>query len=204
MVSRLAGLPARALARRLDEASAWHGCRRQKPRWVNDFSFAGGRPVLKPHGVAEFDAGGRVLACRLTEDHLLLLALTPNMTILCDRLTALSQNVPLVQSDASSAYAMFCLLGTAIEDALNHLTALDVRRSAFPPGSCAETSLAGVHALLVRPAEAVINTVYVAVAWDLAEHVGESLLNAAPGHDTRPVGVDTWQILSGDSTASLS
>ena len=73
------------------------------------------------------------------------------------------------------------------------LTAFDVRRSRFPPGSCAETNLAGVHAVLVRPAGDALDPVYVAVAWDLAEHVWESLLNALGGHGTRPVGMDAWR-----------
>src|SRR5690242_3275662 len=48
-------------------------------------ALAAGSPALTPGGVGELDAEGRVLACRLTEDHLLLLALTPNATVLCNR-----------------------------------------------------------------------------------------------------------------------
>jgi aminomethyltransferase len=163
-------------------------------------TLASGSPASQPRGVGELDAGGRVLACRLAEDHVLLLGLTPNVTVLCDRLAALRHHVALVQRDASSVYAMFCLLPTATEDVLNHLTALDMRRSTFPPGTCAETSLAGVHAVLIRPDDIGLDTVYVAVAWDLAEYVWESLLNAAPGRDTRPVGVEAWRLLSSGGT----
>ena len=165
-------------------------------------ALAGDSPASRPRGVAAFSAGSRVLACRLTEEHLLLLALSSNMPTLGDRLTTLSEDARLVQSNVSSAYAMFCLLGTAAEDVLNHLTALDVRSSAFPAGSCAEINLAGVHALLARPA--VLVTVYIAVAWDVGEHVWESLLNASRGHEIRPVGLDAWhRLLSVDSSTSL-
>jgi heterotetrameric sarcosine oxidase gamma subunit len=167
-------------------------------------TLAGGISVTMPRSVGEFDAAGRVLACRLAEDHLLLLALTANATALRARLRALRGDIPLLQTDVTSAYAMFCLLGTATEGVLNRLTAFDVRRSTFRPGSCAETNVAGVHAALIRPAGDGLDTVYVAVAWDLAEHIWESLLNAVPPHDSRPVGLDAWHRIISASLAAAA
>jgi glycine cleavage system aminomethyltransferase T len=160
-------------------------------------ALAPGSPALRPHGVGEFNAGGLVLASRLAEDHLLLLALRPNVTGLYDRLATLRHDVSAVQTDVSRAYAMFCLLPIAAEDLLSHLTAFDVRWSRFRPGTCGEASLAGVHAVLVQYASGGSCTMYVAVAWDLAEHIWESLLNASPG-DIRPIGVDAWRLLSSE------
>src|SRR5437773_2155193 len=153
------------------------------------------RQAPEPHGVVAFDAGGRALACRLTEDHLLLLAFTTNPVPLRDRLAALRQELPTVEWDVTSAYAAFCLLGESTEKALRHLTALDLERSAFPAGRCAESSLAGVHALLVRPPEMALDMVLVAVAWDLGEYVWEQLLEAGCGQGIEPVGLDAWHIL---------
>jgi sarcosine oxidase gamma subunit len=90
-----------------------------------------------------------------------------------------------------------CLLGAAAEKVLSHLTALDVRRSAFPPGSCAETSLVGVHALLIRPPEKHGDAMYVTVGWDVAEYVWEQFLSAGRSHGIEPVGLEAWHRLMG-------
>jgi hypothetical protein len=58
-------------------------------------------------------------------------------------------------------------------DILARLTALDVGPVALPPGSCTETGLAGVHALLVRPPGLSIPSMLVLIAPDVAEYVWE-------------------------------
>jgi heterotetrameric sarcosine oxidase gamma subunit len=155
-------------------------------------ALVGDNRALNPRGVVAFDAGGRVLACRLTKDQLLLLALTTNGAPLRERLAAQRQELAMVESEVSYAYAAFCLLGAASENVLHHLTALDVRRSAFPAGCCAETSLAGVHALLIRPPEVAPDMLYIAVAWDLAEYVWERFLDAGRSYAIEPVGLEAW------------
>jgi heterotetrameric sarcosine oxidase gamma subunit len=160
-------------------------------------------PVPGPHGVVAFDAGGRALACRLTEDQLWFLALTTNTAPLRNRLAALEQDRQTVECDVSSAYAVFSLLGASTEKVLRHLTALDLGRSAFPAGFCAETSLAGVHALLVRPPGITLDMVLIAVAWDLGEYVWEQLL-AGRGHGIEPIGWDSWHaLIAADLNTSL-
>jgi len=160
----------------------------------------GAVPILKQTD----DASSPVLACRLTEDHLLLFALTTNAAALPDRLATLRQELPIVENDESCAYAAFCLLGGPIENVLRRLTALDVGRSAFPAGWCAETSLAGVHALLVRPLGVALNTVYVAVAWDLAEYVWERLRYAARTSEIEPVGLEAWHKLMSEAATVVA
>lgn len=159
-------------------------------------ALVGDSPASKVRGVTVWDADGRVLACRLTEDDLFLLTLTTRAAALRARLTALRLDLPVVEREVSCAYAAFCLLGTATENTLRHLTVLDVRRSAFPVGSCTETSLAGVHAVLARPPEAALDTIHVAVAWDLAEHVWERLLDAGRNYGIAPVGLEAWYRLT--------
>jgi sarcosine oxidase subunit alpha len=160
-------------------------------------ALVGDSPASKPQGVAAFDAVRTVLACRLTETHLLLLALTTNAAPLRDRLAARPRDLSMVESDVSCAFAAFGLLGAAAENVLAPLTALDVRQSAFPSGRCAETSLAGVHALLIRPPDRALDAVYVAVAWDVAEYVWEQFLSVGRSHGIEPLGLEAWHRLMG-------
>jgi heterotetrameric sarcosine oxidase gamma subunit len=152
----------------------------------------------KPGGVALLNFGSRVLACRLTDDQLLLIALTTHAAELHDRLAVLAQEFPIVHNDVTSAQATFCLLGPRIEDVLCQLTAFAVGRSAFPSGSCAETSLAGVYVLLVRPPGMASDMVFIAVAWDVAEYVWERLLDAGRSQGIEPVGLEVWRRVLAD------
>jgi heterotetrameric sarcosine oxidase gamma subunit len=169
-------------------------------RGVAAFAHAlvGNGPASKPGGVAVCNFEGQVLACRLTLDHLLLLALTTEAAALHDRVAALAQEYSNVNSDVTCAHAAFCLLGASFESVLGHLTALDVGQSPFPPGSCAETSLVGVHALLVRPPGIASDMVYILVAWDLAEYVWERLLDAGRSQGIEPVGLEVWRQVLAD------
>src|SRR5438477_11100650 len=74
-------------------------------------ALVGDGMVLQPHGVVRSDVGESALACRLTPDHWLLLAFTGNPAGLREWLTVLRQEVPVVESDVTSAYAVFCLVG---------------------------------------------------------------------------------------------
>jgi heterotetrameric sarcosine oxidase gamma subunit len=156
-------------------------------------ALVGDDQAVGPQHVAWFEVEGRALLCRLTLDHLLVLAFTTDGVPLHNRLASLKQS--LVECDVSSAYALFALLGTSTEKVLRHLSPLDLGISAFPAGSCAESSLAGVHALLIRPPETGLDMVLIAVAWDLGEYVWEELLNTGRRHGLVPVGADAWQVL---------
>jgi hypothetical protein len=89
-------------------------------------TLAGDSMALKPRGVASLDAAGWLLACRLTAEHLLLLASTPDPTVFGHRLGNLLSGPGLVRSEATSAWAGFCLVGDSIEQVLRRLTSLDV------------------------------------------------------------------------------
>jgi heterotetrameric sarcosine oxidase gamma subunit len=144
----------------------------------------------RPLGVATLP-GEPALACRLTDDHLLLLASPPAALTL----RAVPDAPSTVRTDVTSAYAGFELVGPRLEEALRRLTHLDTRLASFPVNSCAETALAGVEALLVRSAERSLPSLRIYVAWDLGEYVWERLLEA--GHDgpILPVGLDALAIL---------
>jgi glycine cleavage system aminomethyltransferase T len=148
----------------------------------------GDEPAPPPRGVALIRPQGLGVVCRLTADHLLALA---SVTA---PLPHGPFNIPaVVASDATSAYASFCLAGPRGEAVLQRLTALDV--AALPSSSCAETGLASVHAALVRAPELSVPSLRILVAWDLAEYVWETLLDAGRDHGIIPLGLDGWRSL---------
>jgi glycine cleavage system aminomethyltransferase T len=135
----------------------------------------GKSPAVRPRGVAVHDAGGTVLACRLTDEHLLLLAMRINAAGLDTPFTNLASELAIVQTDVTCAFAGIGLVGPKAEQVVQRLTSLDLSARGLPTGSCAETNLAGIQALLVRPAQLDLPALCLYVAWDLGEYVWEKL-----------------------------
>jgi sarcosine oxidase subunit alpha len=150
--------------------------------------LAGNTAACQPRGVAALPVPTGALACRLTESHLLLLAATPDPGPLQGLLAERRAGAAVVQSDVTSAQAGLCLVGQHVEDLLRRLTALDVSAAALPPGACAETGLAGVPALLIRPPGTTPPALHVLVGWDLAEYAWECVLEAGRGFGIQPLG----------------
>src|SRR5689334_17864825 len=84
----------------------------------------GGAP-LTPRRVAAIP-GESALACRLTDDHLLLLASTTAAAGLGQRLAALQEGRAVVQTNVTSTYAGFEVIGPRLDEFLRRLTHLDV------------------------------------------------------------------------------
>lgn len=150
--------------------------------------------ATQPRGVSTFWVDAPVLACRLTPDHLLLLAANMNMIVLDKHRQELTQSVQVVSSDETCAYAGFGLIGPRAEELLRHVTAFDL--SSLADESCAETKVAGVQALLVRPARLPLPALRLYVSWDLGEYVWETLFEAAHHLDLTPIGLDAWKRLT--------
>jgi len=140
-----------------------------------------------------FDAGGPALCCRLTPDHVFFLAETSNRIGLEEKLKHLEAGPENTLIDVTSAHAGFCLSGRGLEQVLAQWTALNVSESTLPPASCAETNLAGVHALLIRPPER--GCMYVYVAWDLGEHVWMRLVESRAPRGVQVIGLAAWLAL---------
>jgi sarcosine oxidase subunit alpha len=149
--------------------------------------------AAQPLDVVSFAVDTEVLACRLTWDHLLLLATTPNPARLQERLEQLPRLASVVQTDVSSLYAAFCLVGPKTEDLLGRLTSLAIGPSALPAGSCAETGLAGIQVLLIRPPQAVVPALFLLPSWDLAEYVWDTLLQSGRDLGVIPMGCESLQ-----------
>jgi heterotetrameric sarcosine oxidase gamma subunit len=105
-------------------------------------------------------------------------------------------------TDASSR-ASFWIIGPHWDAFLRRLTQLDVRAASFPAGARAETALAGVEALLVRSAELTLPSVRVYVAWDVAEHVWERMLEAGRDLGITPLGLDALALLGAPSEPAM-
>lgn len=142
--------------------------------------------AARPGGVAPLSAG-RGLACRLTEDHLLLIAAALRTDPFGPELPGDSS---VVRSDVTPAYAGFVLVGPRLPDLLRGLTPLDLRPAALPPNSCAETALAGAEALLVRAGEEPIPSLRLYVAWDMGEFVWERILEEGRGLAVKALGLE--------------
>jgi glycine cleavage system aminomethyltransferase T len=166
-------------------------------------ALAGETLATKARGVVRLQSDPAVFVCRQTADYLLMLAGTSNPAPILDRLVGLPACPSLVRNDETTARAGFCLAGLHIYDVLRQLVALDVSQAALPAGSCAETGLAGVHALLVRPPElggSFPPSLQIYVAWDLAEYVWQRLLDAGRAWGMAPLG---WEALRALGLASF-
>jgi len=157
----------------------------------------GNRPAAKPLDVTTM--AGNILACRLADEHLLLLGDSPRMEL---RLADIDLNISALSADclsprqgvvianATSTYAGFALIGGPIEEMLRQLTAIDVSEKAFPVGSCVQTSFVEVTALLVRAQE---SSVRVYVASDLAEYTWERLMETGRQWNIGSMGLEKWR-----------
>ncbi len=156
-------------------------------------SLVGDGQALPPRGVARLEAGGGALACRLTADHLLLLATSTRPDVLDKRSASLLQQLPIIERNVTSAYAGFYVVGPHVGDVLRRLTFLDVSPAAMSPGTCAEAALEGIQALLVCPPRSALCAVQVYVGWDLGEFVWEELLKTGEQYRIAPIGLEAWR-----------
>jgi glycine cleavage system aminomethyltransferase T len=173
-----------------------------KLRWLVPSSDGAGQ-ASGAGDVTQVAADDPALACRLAADELLLLAGAPSHTFRSGELTLgtirggrmETSTAPGVSvSDATCSLAGFWLLGADGAELLGHLTALDVSPTAFPPGSCAQTNLAGVRTLLVHPPAGVSPpSLGVYVPWELAEYVWGKLFEVGRRRGLVPLGHDALQ-----------
>jgi glycine cleavage system aminomethyltransferase T len=153
--------------------------------------------ALKRLGVAEVP-GSLLLACRLADDHLLLSASATAAGALNPYLLKVEQRHDIVHQDCTCALSGFCLVGPRIEEVLRRLTPLNVAPLILPEGGCAETSLAGVPALLVRFSGRSLPWTHFYIAWDVAEYVWHELLGAGRDTGISLLGWDAVQALIQD------
>jgi 4-methylaminobutanoate oxidase (formaldehyde-forming) len=153
----------------------------------------GDTPAARPRGVTTVAGHGPGMACRLTDDQLLLLTSSAGAHDLDWLLVNRQQPLPGEKTDETFAYAGLGLLGPQTDEVLRRLTALDLGSAGLPANSCAETALAGVHALVVRPLQLTVPAVAVFVSWDVGEYVWTCFLEAGRPLALTVVGPHVWE-----------
>jgi glycine cleavage system aminomethyltransferase T len=150
-------------------------------------TLAGNSRAEQPLGVAPLPADPSLLACRLKQDHLLVMALTTDRSGV-DGLIGPGPGESVIQHDVTSAYAAIWLIGPNCDMALRQMTHHDV--ASMPVGSCAETGLAAVPAILIRPPKLSLPSVQVLVPWDVAEYVWETFVVSGRKRNIAPLGME--------------
>jgi heterotetrameric sarcosine oxidase gamma subunit len=138
----------------------------------------------KPGGVSAISGDTPSLVCRLTKRTLLVLASTIRGV---GSAVGSSPNA----RDLTMALVGLHLVGPRVESLLRRLTAFDVSPTSLPPGACAETKLAEVHALLVRPSRSPLPEFLIYIAADVGEYVWETLLETGRDLGIAPIGLES-------------
>jgi sarcosine oxidase, subunit alpha len=152
-------------------------------------TLAGDSAAAKPGSVASLAADSSVLACRLHADQLLLMASPLHPNDLESHLRAVSNAASILQTNVTAAFAAIWLLGPRTDDVLRSLSHHDVANS------CAETGLAGVPAILIRPPFPVSPSMLILIGWDVAEYIWESIFQVGKTWKVMPVGLDALDVI---------
>lgn len=147
--------------------------------------------IASPCSVAML-ADGSNMACRLTEESLLIFSSTTHFV---ESNARFPSPPDVLRIDVTCAYAGLAVVGKDADTLVGRLTALDITPRAFPQGACAETELAGVQTLLIRPPAARIDEISVYVAWDVGEYVWERLCETGANLGLTPIGFEALRVL---------
>lgn len=104
-------------------------------------------------------------------------------------------DVPPDATDVTSGFANLCLAGPKSRDVLGKLTSLNVTEFAFPNLRCAQTSVAHVHAIVLREDIRTITAFRLLVTREYAESVWEDTVHAGQEFHLCSFGLAALQIL---------
>lgn len=102
---------------------------------------------------------------------------------------------PVYMTDVTSVYAQFLLAGPRCRDILSKLTSLNLSESSLPDLSCAQSSLAHVHAIILRKDLEGIPAYHLLVSREYSESVWESVLHAGNEFRLSAFGLQAQQLL---------
>jgi glycine cleavage system aminomethyltransferase T len=105
---------------------------------------------------------------------------------------------PLDATDVTSVYANLLLIGPRARDVLAKLTSLDCESLADK--SCAQTSVAHTHAILMREDVNSLPAFHILVSREYSESVWESILHTGHEFDLAPFGLRALDLLRADAT----
>jgi glycine cleavage system aminomethyltransferase T len=99
-------------------------------------------------------------------------------------------NVPVGATDITSVYADLFLAGPSSRSALGKLTSLNVSESRLSDRTCAQASVAHVHAIVLREDIKAIPGFHILVSREYAEAVWEAVLHAGRESGLQPFGLE--------------
>ena len=135
------------------------------------------------------------LFCLLAADQLLLLT-PPNATDdMLATMATTQQDSCTHLVDMTSGLTGLCLVGPHSQDVLSKLTDLDLALPAIFHMTCAQTSLSGVQAILVRADFGDVPCYRIFVSRDLGEFAWDVLTEAGSSEGLTPFGVDALRLL---------
>ena len=97
--------------------------------------------------------------------------------------------------DVTSVYSAFRLLGPKTRDVLRKLTSLNVSDPSLPNRACGQTSVAHIHAILLREDLGALLSYTLLTSREYGESVWESILHAGREFKIVPIGVDALDLL---------
>ena len=107
----------------------------------------------------------------------------------------LSLPPPVYVTDVTSVYAQFLLAGPRCREVLGKLTSLNLSEDSLPNLSSGQSSVAKVHAIILRQDLDRIPAYHLLVSREYGESVWDSLLHAGDEFDLTPFGLQSQQFL---------
>ncbi len=152
-----------------------------------------GRVVRVPPQALQLDAQAGGLLCSLAGNHARLISPSGTAGAVHARVESVIQQTAdsacIHLTDVTSNFTAMQLVGPHSRDLLRKLTALDLRPAQFPDLSCAQGSLAHVHALVLH-ADIQAHLAYqVHCGREFGAHVWDALLDAGQEFGVRPFGL---------------
>ena len=101
-------------------------------------------------------------------------------------------------TDVTSAYTVVQVSGPRSRELLRKLTALDIGAEAFPDLACAQTGIAGVHALILRADVRALLSFQVCCGREFGAFVWDAILGAGREFGAHPVGLAALRTLAAE------
>ena len=102
---------------------------------------------------------------------------------------------PVYVTEVTSVYAQFLLVGPHCREVLSTLTSLNLSENSLPNLSCGQSSLAHVHAIILRQDLQGIPAYQLLVSREYGESVWEFVLHAGHEFHLSPFGLQAQQFL---------
>lgn len=152
-----------------------------------------GRVVRAPPQALQFDAQTGGLLCSLARNHARLISPPGTADAVHARVESVIQQTAdpacVHLTEVTSNFTAVQIVGPRSRDLLRKLTALDLRPAQFPDLSCAQGSLAHIHALVLR-ADIQAHLAYqVYCGREVGTYLWDALLDAGQEFDARPFGL---------------